>query len=103
MLFKVLIKILKSNTGYSSKTLTMLWAMAIGTIMFLIILFILLIDLFTDYSIKTDLYGIATVIGAISAFIVSTIAGKVYGDKQYIKRNNEEEDDESELNNIKKL
>ena len=55
------------------------------------------------YSIKTDLYGIATVIGAISAFIVSTIAGKVYGDKQYIKRNNEEEDDESELNNIKKL
>ena len=102
-MFEFLLKLIKSNNGYSSKTLTMLWAMAIGTIMFLIILFILLIDLFTDYSIKTDLYGIATVIGAISAFIVSTIAGKVYGDKQYIKRNNEEEDDESDLNNINKL
>ena len=98
-MFGFLLKVIKSNNGYSSKTLTMLWAMAIGTIMFLIILLILLIDLFTDYSIKTDLYGIATVIGAISAFIVSTIAGKVYGDKSYI--NNTKND--SELNNINKL
>ncbi len=98
-MFEFLLKVIKSNNGYSSKTLTMLWAMAIGTIMFLIILFILLIDLFTDYSIKTDLYGIATVIGAISAFIVSTIAGKVYGDKQYIDKNN----CDSDLNNINKL
>ena len=103
MLKKFIINVIKSNTGYSSKTLTVLWAMAVGTIMFLVILIILLIDLFTDYSIKTDLYGIATLIGAISAFIVSTIAGKVYGDKQYINKNKKEEDDESELNNIKKL
>ena len=101
-MFKFLVQIIRSNTGYSSKTLTMLWAMAVTTVMLLSIVLVLLIDLFTDYSVTTDLYGIATVIGSIAGFAVATIAGKVYGDKIYTKVNKEKEED-SELNNIKKL
>ena len=101
-MFEFLLKLIKSNNGYSSKTLTMLWAMAVTTVMLLSIVLVLLIDLFTDYAITTDLYGIATVIGSIAGFAVATIVGKVYGDKIYTKVNKEEEED-SELNNIKKL
>lgn len=99
MLFKVLIKILKSNTGYSSKTLTMLWAMAISTILFIAIIIVVLVDLFTNYSVETDLYGVSAIIGGITMFAISAIAGKVYGDKQYIDKNN----CDSDLNNINKL
>ena len=101
-MFEFLLKVIKSNNGYSSKTLTMLWGMAVTTVMLLSIVLVLLIDLFTDYSVTTDLYGIATVIGSIAGFAVATIVGKVYGDKIYTKVNKEEEED-SELNNIKKL
>ena len=101
-MFEFLLKLIKSNNGYSSKTLTMLWAMAVTTVMLLSIVLVLLIDLFTDYSVTTDLYGISTVIGSIAGFAVATIVGKVYGDKIYTKVNKEEEED-SELNNIKKL
>ena len=99
MLFKVLIKILKSNTGYSSKTLTMLWAMAISTVLFIAIIIVVLVDLFTDYSVDTDLYGVSAIIGGITMFAISAIAGKVYGDTQYVNKNNRD----SDLNNINKL
>ena len=102
MIKKFIINVIKSNTGYSSKTLTVLWAMALSTLMLATIVIVLIIDLFTDYSVTTDLYGIATVIGSIAGFAVTTIVGKVYGDKIYTKVNKEEEED-SELNNIKKL
>ena len=45
-MFKFLVQIIRSNTGYSSKTLTMLWAMAVTTVMLLSIVLVLLIDLF---------------------------------------------------------
>ena len=94
-----LLRILKSNTGYSSKTLTMLWAMAISTVLFIAIIIVVLVDLFTNYSVETDLYGVSAIIGGITMFAISAIAGKVYGDKQYIDKNN----CDSDLNNINKL
>lgn len=101
-MFEFLLKLIKSNNGYSSKTLIMLWAMAISTILFIAIIIVVLVDLFTDYSVETDLYGVSAIIGGITMFAISAIAGKVYGDKIYTKVNKEEEED-SELNNIKKL
>lgn len=98
-MFKFLVQIIRSNTGYSSKTLTMLWAMTVSTLLFLTIIVIVTVDLFTDYSVDTDLYGISAVIGGITMFAISAIAGKVYGDKQYIDKNN----CDSDLNNINKL
>lgn len=98
-MFWFLLKLIKSNNGYSSKTLTMLWAMTISTLLFLTIVILVIVDLFTDYSVDTDLYGISAVIGGITMFVISAIAGKVYGDRSYINntKNN------SELNNINKL
>ena len=98
-MFGFLLKVLKSNNGYSSKTLTMLWAMAISTILFIAIIIVVLVDLFTNYSVETDLYGVSAIIGGITMFAISAIAGKVYGDKQYIDKNNRD----SDLNNINKL
>lgn len=97
-MFEFLLKLIKSNNGYSSKTLTMLWAMTISTILFLAIILVVLVDLFSDYSVDTDLYGISAIIGGITMFTVSAIAGKVYGDK-----NIDINKDDSELNNINKL
>lgn len=99
MIKKFIINVIKSNTGYSSKTLTVLWAMALSTLMLATIVIVLLVDLFTDYYVGTDLYGIATVIGSIAGFTASMMFGKVYGDIIYSK--NKKED--SELNNINKL
>lgn len=98
-MFGFLLKVIKSNNGYSSKTLTMLWAMAISTILFIAIIIVVLVDLFTNYSVETDLYGVSATIGGITMFAISAIAGKVYGDKQYIDKNN----CDSDLNNINKL
>lgn len=98
-MFEFLLKLIKSNNGYSSKTLTMLWAMTVSTLLFLTIVVIVIIDLFTDYSVDTDLYGISAIIGGITMFAISAIAGKVYGDKQYVDKNNHD----SNLNNINKL
>lgn len=98
-MFEFLSKLIKSNNGYSSKTLTMLWAMAISTILFIAIIIVVLVDLFTNYSVETDLYGVSAIIGGITMFAISAIAGKVYGDKQYIDKNN----CDSDLNNINKL
>lgn len=98
-MFEFLLKLIKSNNGYSSKTLTMLWAMAISTILFIAIIIVVLVDLFTNYSVETDLYGVSAIIGGITMFAISAIAGKVYGDKQYIDKNN----CDSDLNNINKL
>lgn len=98
-MFEFLLKVIKSNNGYSSKTLTMLWAMIVSTLLFLTIVVIVIVDLFTDYSVDTDLYGISAIIGGITMFAISAIAGKVYGDKQYIDKNN----CDSDLNNINKL
>ena len=98
-MFEFLLKLIKSNNGYSSKTLTMLWAMTVSTLLFLTIIVIVIVDLFTDYSVDTDLYGISAIIGGITMFAISAIAGKVYGDKQYIDKNN----CDSDLNNINKL
>lgn len=98
-MFEFLLKLIKSNNGYSSKTLTMLWAMAISTILFIAIIIVVLVDLFTNYSVETDLYGVSAIIGGITMFAISAIAGKVYGDKQYIDKNN----CDSNLNNINKL
>lgn len=94
-----LLRIVKSNTGYSSKTLTMLWAMAISTVLFIAIIIVVLVDLFTDYSVETDLYGVSAIIGGITMFAISAIAGKVYGDIHYVDKNNRD----SDLNNINKL
>lgn len=98
-MFEFLLKLIKSNNGYSSKTLTMFWAMAISTILFIAIIIVVLVDLFTNYSVETDLYGVSAIIGGITMFAISAIAGKVYGDKQYIDKNN----CDSDLNNINKL
>ena len=98
-MFEFLLKLIKSNNGYSSKTLTMLWAMDISTILFIAIIIVVLVDLFTNYSVETDLYGVSAIIGGITMFAISAIAGKVYGDKQYIDKNN----CDSDLNNINKL
>ena len=73
--------LLRSNTGVSSKTFVMVLAAIAGVFTLGVVVFILIVDLFTDKQIKTDLFGIAAVITAIATLIGASIYGKVSSEK----------------------
>lgn len=81
--------LITNNTGVSLKAFMALSGMILASLMVLAIIVVIIVDLFTTYKIDTDLYGIATVIGAIAGFIVASVYGKLKGEE--IDKNNNQE------------
>lgn len=80
-MLKYLNLLITNNTGVSLKAFMALSGMILASLMVLTIIVALIVDLFTNYKIDTDLYGIATVIGAIAGFIVASVYGKLKGEE----------------------
>lgn len=70
-------QLIKNNTGVSIKGFLALSGMFIAFLMVLTIIIILIVDLFSNYKVDTDLYGIAALIGSIAGFVLAAVWGKV--------------------------
>jgi len=80
--------IIKSNTGYGSKTVVMLWGILMASLFLLSVITVIFIDLFTTYDSTTDWLGIAAVLAAISSFVGVSVYGKIKGEEyEYRDRN----------------
>jgi len=73
--------LIKSNTGVSSKSFVLVISALLGSLFILEIMFILIVDLFTDLTIDSDLMGLTAVIGAIGSFIGAVFYFKVKSEK----------------------
>jgi hypothetical protein len=90
-MLKFLKNLLTNNTGVSLKSFIALSGIVLTTLMVLCIIAVVIVDLFTNYKVDTDLYGIATVIGAVSAFVVASVYGKLKGEELEFKNQENKE------------
>lgn len=75
----LLLNLLKNNTGVSIKNLVAFWGISMGTLIIFTICGVIIYDTIKGQSI--DFYGIAVLIGAVAAFVISATTLKIYGEK----------------------
>lgn len=83
-------QLIKNNTGVSIKGFLALSGMFIAFLMVLTIIIVLIVDLFSNYKVDTDLYGIAALIGSIAGFVLAAVWGKVKSESYENKETNDE-------------
>lgn len=88
-MLKFIEKLITNNNGISSKSFGLVLITFMSVLLLSLVVIILIIDLFTDLKIETDLYGITTLIISISTLFLSAVYGKVKGDsyEQYNLKN----------------
>ena len=84
-------QLIKNNTGVSIKGFLALSGMFIAFLMVLAIIVVIMVDLFSNYKVDTDLYGIAALIGSIAGFVLSAVWGKVKSESYENKEINKDE------------
>ena len=84
-------QLIKNNTGVSIKGFLALSGMFIAFLMVLTIIIVLIVDLFSNYKVDTDLYGIAALIGSIAGFVLAAVWGKVKSESYENKDINNDE------------
>ena len=83
-------QLIKNNTGVSIKGFLALSGMFIAFLMVLAIIIVIMVDLFSNYKVDTDLYGIAALIGSIAGFVLAAVWGKVKSESYENKETNDE-------------
>lgn len=73
--------LITNDTGVSSKSFALVVATIVGGITSLAFVIMLFIDLFTNYVIGSDLYGMAAVITALGSFAAAIFWGKIKSEK----------------------
>ena len=84
-------QLIKNNTGVSIKGFLALSGMFIAFLMVLTIIIVLIVDLFSNYKVDTDLYGIAALVGSIAGFVLAAVWGKVKSESYENKDINNDE------------
>lgn len=82
-------KLINNNTGVSSKNFFLVAVTIIGLILLLVPAIILLVEVFTNHTIATDLTGLAAYIGAVASLFATAGLTKAWSEK-YEKRNTSE-------------
>lgn len=85
------LKLIKNNTGVSSKNFFLVVITIIGCFLLLIPGIVLLVEVFQNHTITTDLTGLASYIGAVAAIFTSAGITKAWSEK-YENSNSSEED-----------
>jgi len=83
--------LITSNTGISSKNFALVIASIVGGITTLSFILMLFIDLFSTYTIDSDLLGLAAVITAVGGLCAAVFFGKVKaeGNEMFYDKNQE--------------
>ena len=84
---KLIKSILINNSGVSVKNLVALWGVAMGTIIILVICIVIIYNMFHKYEI--DYQGIAILLGATAALVISSVTLKIFGEKYERYQNHE--------------
>nr|DAP38048.1 MAG TPA: hypothetical protein [Crassvirales sp.] len=74
-------KLIKNNTGVSSKNFFLVTATIIGLVLLLIPAVVLLIEIISTHTIKTDLNGMASYIAAVAGVFASAGITKAWSEK----------------------
>ena len=85
--------LVKNNTGYSSKNFFLIVVTCIGFILLLLPAIILLIEVYYNHTIQTNLEGMAAYISSVAAIFASAGITKAWSEK-YEKHNNKMVTDE---------
>ncbi len=76
-----LLNLIKNNTGISSKNFFLVVLTIIGCILLIIPAIILLVEIFFNHTITTDLTGLATYIGAVASIFATAGLTKTWSEK----------------------
>ena len=82
-------KLICNNTGVSSKNFFLVCVTLIGLLLLLVPVVILLIEVISNHTIKTDLNGLAAYIAAVAGIFASAGVTKAWSEVSENKKNNE--------------
>ena len=74
-------KLIKNNTGVSSKNFFLVTATLIGLVLLLVPAILLIIEVCYNHTIQTDLNGLAAYIGAVAGVFASAGITKAWSEK----------------------
>ena len=74
-------KLINNNTGVSSKNFFLVAVTIIGLILLLVPAVILLVEVFTNHTIATNLNGLAAYIGAVASLFATAGLTKAWSEK----------------------
>ena len=83
---KLIKSILVNNSGVSVKNLVALWGVVMGTIIIIVICIVIIYNMFHKYEINYQ--GIAILLSATAALVISSVTLKIFGEKYETRYNN---------------
>lgn len=81
-------KLIKNNTGVSSKNFFLVAVTLIGLVLLLVPAVLLIVEVIYNHTIATDLNGLAAYIGAVAAVFTSAGITKAWSEKYERKGSN---------------
>ena len=75
-------KLIQVDSGESSKSFALVAVSTVSVLLLLIIGFVLVWEVVRNGTIKTDLMGLAALVGSITTLIASVVFGKAWGDRK---------------------
>ncbi len=91
-IFEYFTKLIQVNSGHSSKAFFLVSVTLIGLIMLLVVCFILVWEVITYGTIKTDLIGLSTFVGSVASLFVTAGLTKTIGERGEHKQENKNEE-----------
>ena len=73
--------LIKNNTGISSKNFFLVSVTIVGLILLIVPVVVLIVEVFYNHTIRTDLNGLAAYIGAVAAIFTSAGITKAWSEK----------------------
>lgn len=89
-MFNYLSQLIKVNSGHSSKAFFLVSVSVTGCFLLLVVAFVLVWEVVTTNTIKTDLMGLSAFVGSITTLFTAAGGIKAYSEKNETKRNIEE-------------
>lgn len=86
-MFNYLSQLIKVNSGHSSKAFFLVSVSVTGCFLLLVVAFILIWEVVTTNTIKTDLMGLSAFVGSITTLFTAAGGIKAYSEKNETKRN----------------
>lgn len=82
-------KLVRNNTGVSSKNFFLVTVTIAGIILLLIPAFVLIVEVIYNHTIKTDLSGMAAYVAAVAGIFASAGVTKAWSEKYESKKEEE--------------
>lgn len=81
-------KIIRNNTGVSSKNFFLVAVTMVGLMLLMVVIVVLLVEVFYNHTIQTDLNGLAAYIGSVAGLFATAGITKAWSEK-YEKRDSQ--------------